>query len=117
MNKIKSVTTALITFSVLSVASFSSLAMDNYVEKSLIEVCKASISNSQIKFNSTAKSYNLKYKTIASKVMCNGDDIINFAQKHGSYKTAAKLEKSLNSGNVSITDVAALNKINVEFVE
>ena len=116
MNKIKSITTAAMTFSLLTAASFSSLAMDTYVEQSLVEVCKAATSNSIAKYSKTAKSYNLKDRTIASKVMCNGDDIADFARKYGSYKVANKLEKSMQ-GNVSITDVAAVSKINVNFNE
>ena len=96
--------------------SFSSSAMDKYVENALIDVCKASTTNSVNKFNQIAKSYRLKSKTVAMKVMCNGDDISDFARKHGSYKVAAKLERSMKS-QVSITDVAALDKINVNFIE
>ena len=47
--------------------------------------------------------------------MCNGDDIITFAEKKGATKTAAQLQKSL--GDVSITDVARIEKINVTFTE
>jgi hypothetical protein len=116
MNKIKSTITTAITVTLLAGASFSSTAMDKYIEGSLIEVCKASTTNSMLKFNKTMKSLHLKNKAVANKVVCNGDDITDFARNHGSYKVAAKLEKSLN-GNVSITDVAALSKIQVNFVE
>lgn len=116
MNKIKSITTTAITLTLLASTSFSSSAMDKYIEQSLIEVCKASTSNSTVKFNKTMKSFRLNNKAVANKVMCNGDDITDFARNHGSYKVAAKLEKSLN-GDVSITDVAALSKIQVNFVE
>lgn len=116
MNKIKSITTAAITFSLLASASFTSSAMDKYIEQSLVEVCKASTTNSTLKFNKTMKSFRLTNKAVAKKVMCNGDDITDFARSHGSYKVAAKLERSL-SGDVSITDVASLSKINVNFVE
>ena len=47
--------------------------------------------------------------------MCNGDDIIAFAEKHGADRTAAKLQRSL--GSVNIIDVAAIDKINVTFAE
>jgi len=115
MSKMKTVVTALATFTLLTGATFSSLAMDKYVESSLVEVCKAAKSNKVLKFIKTTKSFHLKNKTIAMKVMCNGDDIIAFAEKHGAYKTAGKLKTSL--GKVNITDVAAINKINVTFAE
>jgi len=116
MNKVKSITTALITFSLFAGASFTSSAMTPHIEKSLIEVCKASTTNSLLKYSKTAKSYNLKDKTIAMKVMCNGENIADFARNHGSYKVATKLERSIPS-NVSISDVAAISKINVTFAE
>lgn len=118
MSKMKTVTTALATFTLLTGVSFSSLAMDKYVESSLIEVCKTAKSNKILKFTQTTKHYRLKNKTVAMKVMCNGDDIIDFAEKHGAYKTAKKLKKSIRHlGNVDITDVAKVEKINVNFKE
>jgi hypothetical protein len=117
MSKVKSVTTAAITLSLLIGASFSSSAMDKQVEESLISVCKAAKSDSLLNYRKTAKSFHLADKTIASKVMCNGSDIIDFAQQHGSYKIASRLENSLLSGNVNITDIAAISKINVTFSE
>ena len=115
MNKINTMAAALTTFTLLSGVTLSSLAMDNYVESSLIEVCKSVKENNVLKFNQTTKSYRLKNKTVATKVMCNGDHIIDFAEKHGAFKTAAKLKKSI--GNVNITDIAANNKLNVTFQE
>lgn len=116
MNKVKTTTIALLTSATcLAGATFSANAMDSYVENALIDVCKAAKSDDIFRLNRTAKSYNLKDKTVALKVMCNGDDIIAFAEKHGATKTAAKLERSV--GGVSITDVAAVSKINVSFEE
>jgi len=114
MSKVKSITTAIISFSILASASFSSSAMDRHIEEALIDVCKSAKSNSVLKYTKTAKSYHLKDKTIATKVMCNGEDIADFARTHGSYKVANKLERSLK-GKVSITDIAAVSKINVNF--
>ena len=97
----------------LAISLPSQAAMSPYMENALIEVCKAAKSNSILKMNKTTKSYNLKDKTIALKLMCNGADVISFAESYGATKTAAKLQKSL--GNVSITDVAALSKVKVTF--
>jgi hypothetical protein len=114
MNTLKSLTTATITCSMLSVVSFSSHAMDKYIETALIDVCKSTLTNSVTKFSNTTKSYRLAEKTVAMKVMCNGDDIIAFAEENAANKIAARLERSI-SGNVSIIDVAAVEKINVNF--
>jgi len=93
----------------------SQAAMSTYMETALVDVCKAAMSNKINKFSNTAKSYNLKDKTIALKVMCNGSDIISFAENHGADKTAAKLQRSI--GNVSIIDTAAATKLSVTFTE
>jgi len=98
---------------VLAISLPSQAAMTPYMEKALIDVCKAAKSNSLIKLNDTTKSYRIKTETVALKLMCNGEDVISFAENNGADKTAAKLQKSI--GNVQITDVAALSKVNVTF--
>jgi uncharacterized protein DUF3718 len=103
------------TLPLLFTALPSQAAMSKYMETALIDVCKAAKSNHLGKYNKISKSYRLKDKTIALKVVCNGDDIISFAEKHGADKTAAKLQRSL--GNVSIIDVAAVSKLSVTFNE
>ena len=93
----------------------SQATTNSYVETALVDVCKAAASNKIHSFNDTVKSYRLNNKTIALKVVCNGDDIISFAENHGADKTAAKLQKSI--GDVSIIDTAALSKIHVNYTE
>ena len=93
----------------------SQAAMGANVHTALVEVCKAAMSNKVHRLNYTTNSYNLRDKTVALKVMCNGDDIISFAERHGADRTAAKLQKSI--GSVSIIDTAAVEKINVTFTE
>ncbi|MBU2893109.1 DUF3718 domain-containing protein [Colwellia sp. D2M02] len=91
----------------------SHAVMDSYMEKALINVCKAAKSNSVLKLKSTTKYYRLKTKTVALGLVCNGDDVITFAESYGANKTAATLQKSI--GRVSITDVASVQKLNVTF--
>ncbi len=116
MRKLK---TTLIAFAtavpVLAFSLPSQAAMSSYMETALVDVCKAAMSNKVHRLNSTSKSYHLKDKTIALKVMCNGEDIISFAESHGADKTAAKLQRSI--GNVSIIDTAAISKLSVTFTE
>lgn len=101
--------------SALAFALPSQAAMTPYMKTALVDICKAAMSNKIHRLNSTTKSYHLKNKTVALKVMCNGDDIISFAEKHGADKTAARLQKSI--GNVSIIDTAAAEKLSVTFTE
>jgi len=116
MTKFKTTLIALATaVPVLAFSLPSQAAMSPYMKTALVDVCKAAMSDKVYKLNNTTKAYNLKDKTVALKVMCNGDDIINFAEKHGADRTAARLQKSI--GNVSIIDTAATAKLNVTFTE
>lgn len=98
---------------VLAISVPSQASMTPYMEKALVDVCKAAKSNSISKLNSATKGNRIQTKTVALKLMCNGEDVITFAENNGAEKTAAKLQKSI--GNVSITDVAALTKVKVTF--
>jgi len=100
---------------VLAFSLTSQATTISYMDTALVEVCKAAQSNKVLKLKSALKSYHLQGKTVALKVMCNGDAIITFAEKNGATKTAAKLQQSI--GEVSITDVARIEKINVTFTE
>lgn len=93
----------------------SQAAMSSHMKTALVDVCKAAISNKVHRLTNTTNSYRLKDKTVALKVMCNGDDIISFAENHGAYKTAAKLQRSV--GNVSIIDTSSISKLSVTFTE
>lgn len=116
MTKFKTTLIALATaVPVLAFSLPSQAALSPYMKTALVDVCKAAMSNKIHRFNDTTKSYRLKVKTVALKVMCNGDDIITFAENHGADKTAAKLQRSI--GNVSIIDTAATSKLSVTFTE
>ena len=93
----------------------SQASMSPHMKTALVDVCKAAKSNHLYRLNSTLKSYRLKEKTIALKVLCNGTDIISFAEQYGATKTASKLQNSI--GDVNIIDVAKVSKINVVFAE
>jgi uncharacterized protein YqiB (DUF1249 family) len=86
-----------------------------YMDTALVEVCKAAQSNKIFKLKYAIKSYRLQYKTVALKVMCNGDDIITFAEKNGAKKTAYKLQQSIY--DMSNIDLAVIEKINITFTE
>ena len=116
MRKLKTTLFALATaVPVLGFSLPSQATMDANVEKALINICKSVTTNKVYKYNKAAKAYHLKDKTIALQVICNGDDIITFAEKHGADRTAAKLQRSI--GNVSIIDTAAVSKLRVTFTE
>lgn len=88
---------------------------NSYLESVLINVCKASKSDSLLTYNNTLKRYGLKNKVVARQVVCNGEDISDFARSNGAYKVAKKIERNLKK-STSITDIAALsNKLSVRF--
>ena len=98
----------------LAGASFNASAtMDKNIELSLIDICKSAISNKPVKMMKTIKSYRVKEKVIAEKLVCNGDNVIDFAEKHDALKNASRLKRHL--GKVTITDIAAVNKWSVNF--
>jgi len=107
-------TSLIIASAFLAGASFnSSAAMDPYIETALIDVCKAVKSNKLVRYSNTMRSYRFKDKMIAERLMCNGDNVIAFAEKHNAFKTAARLKRRV--GSVSITDIAALDKWSVHY--
>ena len=116
MTTLKATTLALsAALPLLALSLSSQAAMSPQMENALVEVCKSAKSNSLSNYSKTIKSHNLQNRTVALKVMCNGEDIISFAEHYGADRTATKLQNSI--GNVSITDVAAITKINVTFEE
>ncbi|QBG35737.1 DUF3718 domain-containing protein [Litorilituus sediminis] len=101
------------TLSLLAISLPSQAAMSEHMEHALISVCKAAKSNKVHHFNKTTKAFRLKKKAVALKVVCNGEDIISFAESHSADKTAAHLQQSISE--VQITDLAANSKLRIRF--
>lgn len=96
-------------------ATAESTYMPKYLEDGLISVCKAAANDKSYRMSKEIKALRLKTKTVALKVVCNGSDIISFAESYGAEKTAAKLSDSI--GSVRVTDIAmnASTKYDVSF--
>ncbi len=109
MNTLKTITASISVISASLLFSTSANAMDPKIESALIEVCKSAQHNNVISMRKTIKSHRLNEQTVASKVMCNGENIIGFAETHGSYKTAAHLNKRL--GDRQIVDLAQVYSV------
>lgn len=86
----------------------SAAPMSTHMENALVDICKASITKSLGQFNKTVRSYNLDTKKVAKGVVCNGDDIADFAEKYGATKIADRLNRSV--GVVTISELARNNK-------
>lgn len=115
MKTFKTTLIALATAVPVLVFSLPSQAMDPTLEKALVKICKSAASNTSIRLKNSIDDYRLTPRNVALNVMCNGDDIISFAERHGADRTAAKLQKSI--GKVSIIDTASTAKYNVTFTE
>ncbi|WNC73644.1 DUF3718 domain-containing protein [Thalassotalea psychrophila] len=113
MKTLTTVTTTLL-LAGASLVSFNSSAapMSSYMEDALVETCKAAASNKTLRLSKTLKAYRLSEKTVALGVVCNGEDIITFAQNHGANKTADHMAESI--GSASITDLAAIELVTYE---
>jgi hypothetical protein len=104
----KNLRAPLITAAALCVTglSFNAFAaMEPQVERTLVAVCKAGISNSVYQFNNTMKDYRIDESRIFPRLVCNGEDFHSFALTHGANKTAAKIERYM-IGRVTIKDIA-----------
>ena len=84
--------------------------MDPYLHDALVHVCKTAQSDDLGDMRRAIKGYHLKEKTVAMKVVCNGENIINFAESAGAYKTAGHLQERL--GESEIVDLASVYAVN-----
>ncbi len=92
--------------SALGLSSAAMAAMDPYVEYALIDTCKAIASNQPLKLNAAVREYNLSYRLIADKLVCNGRDVVDWADYNEADRNVAHLQHKIG-GRVTITDLAA----------
>jgi hypothetical protein len=111
LNVIKYMTIALLPL--LFVSNSSAASMSPTLERALVKVCVAAASNKPVKLKNALADYNLTEYNVALNLMCNNVDVISFAEQHNATKTVGRLQNSI--GQVDIIDVAALNKVYVNF--
>jgi hypothetical protein len=100
------------TASIIFVGFSSNVVAENmniplYVEQDLVSICKVAAQDKVRKMNQLIKGIRLNHKLVALKVVCNGKDIISFAEHFGAKNTTAKLSR--NIGNVKVTDLAFID--------
>ena len=114
MNKLTTTALSAITGLTIATASFTSTAaMNPAFENQLISVCKAAKSDKVMYLKDRIERINTDYKTIALKLVCNNQNVIEFAESYGANKTAQKLTNSL--GTATITDLANKTEFRVHF--
>ena len=109
-NSIKSIALVALTSATLFAATNANAAMDPYLESALIDVCKSAQSNNVLRMRNTIKGYHLKEQTVALNLVCNGENVVSFAENSGANKTANHLESRL--GKSEIVDLAQLYSVN-----
>ncbi|MDG1731360.1 MAG: DUF3718 domain-containing protein [Thalassotalea sp.] len=109
MKTLTKITTVALASATLFMASGASAAMSNYMEGALIEVCKSAQKDSVMNLRKTIKSHRLNEKTVAMGLVCNGEDVISFAENSGAFKTANHLEKKI--GGADIVDLAQVYSV------
>lgn len=78
-------------------------------EATLVKICKSATHKSPLRFIHTLRRNHLRTKTVAENVVCNGQEIAEFALNHGATKVANRLYRSMGvRGRVTIQDIAKL---------
>ncbi|NTS77983.1 DUF3718 domain-containing protein [Catenovulum sp. SM1970] len=109
MNKLLSTSKTLLLVATAGLFSMNAYAGDRIIytdaeEQKIRNICKAAKSDKVYKLRKASRNANLSYKEVAYNVVCNGNDIIDFAAQHQSYKTASFLAEQ--TGDVVIQDLA-----------
>ena len=76
-----------------------------YMEGALVSVCRSTLSNSPAMYKKALKAYRLQAKTVAQKLVCNGEDVGSFAATHGADRVSGVIRK--HQSHVDIIDLAA----------
>lgn len=78
-----------------SLTAFPATAMDRYIEQALVGFCESTMDNDRMKLDKSIRAYRLDHQTVASKVVCNGQPIMAFAEYHNADRTLAAFENRL----------------------
>lgn len=104
--------TKIIAIAAASIAiSFSAQATPAKLTKSqeatLVKICQSATRTSPLRFIHTLKRNDLRTRTVAENVVCNGQEIAEFARLNGASKIADRLNRSMGiKADVSIRDIA-----------
>lgn len=111
MNKL-TLLAGVVSASLCTAAIADNTYIPSYLEQGLISICKSAALDKSYKMNKAIKEYRLNHKIVALNVVCNGQDIISFAQHYGAERTTQRLSDSV--GRVEVTDIAAVKNYNYD---
>lgn len=109
MKKLMLVAVSLATASMAASAQADELTNNAYLQQALIQVCTETADDNRLGLNNTLKAYRIKKQTAVEKVVCNGQDLMDFARANQAVKVTAMLKpyEERIKGTVTIKDVAA----------
>lgn len=81
------------------------LAMDDYLEQTLVKFCRSTMENDKMQLDRDIKNYRFDHKTVAEKVVCNGAPIMEFAQLYNADKTYASFQSRLPDTRRPVTEI------------
>ncbi|HSG51932.1 MAG TPA: DUF3718 domain-containing protein [Rheinheimera sp.] len=109
MKKLMLVAVSLATASMALVVSAGENTFNRYTENALIQVCSETADDDRIGLTKTLKAYRISKQTAVEKVVCNGQELIDFARANQAVNVTAMLKpyEERTKGTVTIKDVAA----------
>lgn len=100
----KAVIIGAVAVSSLMFASGASAAkMPVSLEDDLIKVCEAIRDNNRLRLHQAVKNSGLSFRTLADKLVCNGQDMLAFAATHGADNTHALIARRTNLDTRTLT--------------
>ncbi|NRQ44275.1 DUF3718 domain-containing protein [Rheinheimera sp. YQF-2] len=82
---------------------------NGYIYQALVQVCSETADDDRLGLHNTLKAYRISKQTAVEKVVCNGQQLMDFARANQAVKVATMLQpyEDRIKGRVTIHDVAA----------
>lgn len=87
------------------IGSSQALAMDDYLEQTLVSFCESTMNNDRLKLDRDIRKHHFDHKTVATKVMCNGQTIMSFAKQYDADRTFAAFQSRLPAKLRPVTEI------------
>mgnify|MGYP006195108923 FL=1 len=109
MKKLMLVAVSLATASMAVAVSAGEYTFDRYTENALVSICTDTADDDRFGLTKTLKAYRVSKQTAVEKVVCNGQELMDFARANQAIKVTAMLQpyEDRIKGTVTIKDVAA----------
>lgn len=84
-------------------------ATNSHMHKALVQVCSETADDDRLGLHSTLKAYRISKQAAVEKVVCNGQQLMDFARANQAIKVTSMLQpyEDRIKGRVTIQDVAA----------